>query len=70
MHQTRLKTFFRLTRMSSDWLRYRFWSKSDWSGINFNPKLLPGKISTKLVVAPMEYIFIHAKKGCDNIKGN
>ena len=42
LHQTRLKTFFRLTRMNSDCLGYRFRNKSDWFGINFNPKLLPG----------------------------
>ena len=44
-HQTRLKFFFGLTRIGSDWLGYRFRNKSDWFGINFNPKLLPGQIS-------------------------
>ena len=39
LHKTRLKTFFVLTRMSSDWCGYRFWDKSDCVGIHFNPKL-------------------------------
>ena len=26
----------------SDWLGYKFQNKSDWFGINFNPKFLPG----------------------------
>ena len=42
LHQTRLKTFFGLTRMSSNWRGNRFRNKSDWFGMNFNPKLLPG----------------------------
>ena len=42
LHQTRLKTFFGLTRMSSDWRWNRFRNKSDWFAMNFNPKLLPG----------------------------
>ena len=28
--------------MNLDWLGYRFRNKSDWFGINFNPKLWPG----------------------------
>ena len=35
--------------MGSDWLGYRFRNKSDWFGINFNTKLLPG-ISLFLVI--------------------
>ena len=45
LHQTRLKIFFGLTRMSSDWRGNRFRNKFDWFGMNFNPKLLPGKAS-------------------------
>ena len=45
LHQTRLKTYFGLTRMSSEWRGHRFRNKSDWFGMNFNPKLLPGRAS-------------------------
>ena len=45
LHQTRLKTFFGLTRMNSDSRGNRFRNKSDWCGMNFNPKLLPGGIN-------------------------
>ena len=45
LHQMRLKTFFGLTRMSSDWRGNRFRNKSDWFGMNFNPNLLPGRDS-------------------------
>ena len=44
LHQPRLKIFFPLTQMGSDWHGTDFGmnrNKSDWSGINFNPKLLP-----------------------------
>ena len=44
LHQTRLKTFFGLTRMSSDWRGNRFRNKSDWFEMNFNPKLSPGRL--------------------------
>ena len=50
LHQTRLKNFFGLTRMSSDWRGNKFRNKSDWFGMNFNPKLLPG--SSILVYIP------------------
>ena len=43
LYQTRVKTFFGLTRMNSDWLGYRIRNKSDWFQIHFDPKLLPGK---------------------------
>ena len=42
LHQTRLKTFFGLTRMSLDWRGNRFRNESDWFGMNFNPKLYQG----------------------------
>ena len=45
LHQTRLKFFFGLTQMSSNWLGIDFEmnrNKSDWFGMNFNPKVLPG----------------------------
>ena len=42
LHQTRLKTFFGLTRMSLDCCGNRFRNKSDLLGMNFNPKPLPG----------------------------
>ena len=56
LHQTRLKTFFVLTRMSTDWRGNRFRNKSDWFGINFNPKLLPGLYSHRsknAIVVPL-----------------
>ena len=52
MHPPRLKTFFELTQMSSDWLGYRFRNKSDGFGINFNPKLLPGRALGKGLLVP------------------
>ena len=51
LHQTKMKTFFGLTRISSDWRGNRFRNKSDWFGINFNPKLLPG-INNRLMGLP------------------
>ena len=49
LHQTRLKFFFGLTRMGSDRLGYRFRNKSDWFGINFNPKLLLWLLMTRIL---------------------
>ena len=54
LHQTRLKTFFRLTQMSSDWRGNRFRNKSDWFGMNVNPKLLPGNSSQHWLIATSE----------------
>ena len=52
LHQTRLKTFFGLTRISSDWRGNRFRKKFDWFGMYFNPKLLPGLFHTPPFWAP------------------
>ena len=57
LHQTRLKTFFGLTRMSSDWRGNRFRNKSDWFGMYFNPKLSPGL----LFVITFAYVYTRPK---------
>ena len=43
-YQTRYKTFFRLVRNDSHWLRYRYRNSSDWLGMNFYPILLPEQL--------------------------
>ena len=48
LHQMRFKTSSGLTRMSSDWRGNRFRDKSDWFGMNFNPKL------TRVMSAPFQ----------------
>ena len=42
LHQTRLKSFFGLTRIGAETDFGMNRNESDWFGMNFNPKLLPG----------------------------
>ena len=39
-----LKTSFGFDRNKTVWCGYKFRNNSDWFGMNFNPKLLPGKL--------------------------
>ena len=63
LHQTRLKTFFVLTPMSSDWRGNRFRNKSDWFGMNFNPKFSPGRFSAVPLYSRVDAIQWGLKRG-------
>ena len=70
LHQTRLKTFFRLTRMSSDWRGNRFRNNSVWFGMNFNPKLLPELYVCFVKLMKNCFVYKHPKLQCWKLREN